>query len=99
MIHMSLFTKPKQTYRHSKLMVTKRERDNLCVYPCCHREFSGGPVLALCAFTAVGLGLIPGWGTNIAQAMRYASLHPKRKIKNPCCCKWHYFILFFFVAK
>ena len=51
--------------------------------------------LALCAFTAVGLGLIPDWGTNIVQAMQYASLHPKRKIKNPCC-KWHYFILFFF---
>ena len=50
--------------------------------------------LARYAFAAVGLALIPGWGTNIAQAMRYASLHPKRKIKNPCCCKWHYFIFF-----
>ena len=38
--------------------------------------------LALYAFAAVGLGLIPGGGTNIAQAMQYASLHPKRKIKN-----------------
>ena len=32
-------------------------------------EFPGGPVVRTCAFTAMGLGSIPGQGTKIPQAM------------------------------
>ena len=34
------------------------------------REFPGGPVVSRQAFTAVGPGSIPGWGTKIPQAKK-----------------------------
>ena len=38
-------------------------------------EFPGGPALGLGAFTAMGPGSIPGWGTKIPQA----ELHSQKK--------------------
>ena len=35
--------------------------------------------LGLCAFTTKGLGLIPGWGTKIPQAMQLSQKKKKKK--------------------
>ena len=37
--------------------------------------------LGLCAFTAKGLGLIPGWGTKIPQAMQLSQKKKKQQQK------------------
>ena len=45
----------------------KKEKGNFLVVQC----------LGLCAFTAEGLGLIPGWGTKVPQPMWHRQKTPK----------------------
>ena len=52
--------------------------------------------LTLCAFNAVGMGLIPDWGTKIPHALWYGqNKHknkqppPKKKPKQNQCCHYH----------
>ena len=33
------------------------------------RDLPGGPVVRVCAFTAMGTGSVPGWGTEIPHAV------------------------------
>ena len=43
------------------------------------REFPGGPVVSRQAFTAVGPGSIPGWGTKIPKAKKKKKKGEKTK--------------------
>ena len=58
---------------------------------CTFREFPGGPVVRMWAFTAMGPGLIPGWGTKIPQAMHHSQKKKKEKKEMPSILGKKYF--------
>ena len=66
-----------------KITVIEHERN---VY----REFPGDLVVRTWHFHCSGLGSVPGWGTEIAQATPHCQKEKEREREKEKCIEWNY---------
>ena len=55
-----------------------------------YREFPGDLVVTTWHFHCSGLGSVPGWGTEIAQATPHCQKEKEREREKEKCIEWNY---------